>query len=113
MLTFKNFYTILAEDASTDQMIAQIQASLGQIDTQINQRTQPLLNQKQQLQRRLAPLMKKKQDDDAKMARQNPQQMNAARGQQQPGQQALTGTTTPGGIGAGTPGATATTTPTR
>jgi hypothetical protein len=107
MLTFKQFYYII-EDASTDQAIAQVQAALGQIDTQINQRTQPLLNQKQQLQRRLGPLLKKKQDDDKKMAVQNNQQQNIQ--QDQLRQQAAV----PGAAsGAGTPGGSATTNPIR
>ncbi len=110
MLSFKDFYYILDEDVATDQQITQIQTALAQVDNQINQRTQPLLQQKQQLQRRLGPLLKKKQDDDARAGKQQQpqQQMNAPQGQQP-----VTGTTTPGGIGAGTPGAAATTTPIR
>ena len=51
MLTLKTFLRILTEDASLDKLITDIQAQMGQIDTQINQRSQPLLVQKQALQK--------------------------------------------------------------
>ena len=51
MLTFKDFLSIINEDASVDKMVADIQTAIGNIDTQLNQRTQPLINQKIQLQK--------------------------------------------------------------
>ncbi|MGZ8924417.1 MAG: hypothetical protein ACXW2E_00905 [Nitrososphaeraceae archaeon] len=74
MLTFKKFLNIINEDASTDQMITNIQTSINQLDNQITQRTGPLLKQKEQLQKRLMLLMKKKQQSDVQNARQNNQQ---------------------------------------
>ena len=102
MLTFKKFLSIINEDASTDKMVADIQAQLGQIDTQIAQRTQPLLAQKQQLQRRLGPLLKKKQQDDALAAKKQEQQPQAVDQQNQ--MQARPATNTPGSGQAATPG---------
>ncbi len=103
MLTLKRFLSIITEDANLDKMVMDIQTAIGQIDTQINQRTQPLLTQKQQLQRRLVPLLRKKQDEDKRNQVQTQQdnQMNAGSNQ----------TTTPGSSGAATPGSTNSNTP--
>lgn len=98
MFTFKNFLGIINEDANLDKMIMDIQAAIGQLDTKINQQTQPLLNQKAQLQRRLGPLLKNKQMEDKKTNAQN-QQAN-----QQANQQSSNQTTTPGGTSNATPG---------
>lgn len=101
MLTFKKFLTIIEEDAAIDKQVVDIQAAIGQIDAQINQRTQQLLSQKQQLTRRLAPLLKRKQDEDNKAARDANQPQNQ---QVDPNQQMQAGITTPGSAGAATPG---------
>ncbi|PPD55752.1 MAG: hypothetical protein CTY12_00400 [Methylotenera sp.] len=102
MLTFKKFLTIIEEDAAIDKQVVDIQAAIGQIDAQINQHTQQLLSQKQQLTRRLAPLLKRKQDDDTKAARDANQPQNQQ--QVDPNQQMQSGITTPGSAGAATPG---------
>jgi len=109
MLTFKKFLSIIDEDVAIDKMVIDIQTAISQIDNQINQRTQPLLAQKQQLQRRLGPILKKKQQEDAKTAKEQPQQ---GTNQQNP-MLARTATTTPGSPGAATPGSMATSAPTR
>ena len=75
------------------------------IDNQINIRTQPLLLQKNQLQKRLGPLLKKKQVEDAnamKQQGQTPQQQG--NNPQQAPMRAGSTTTTPGSNGVATPG---------
>lgn len=103
MLTFKKFLSIIEEDAAIDKQVVDIQTAIGQIDAQINQRTQQLLSQKQQLTRRLAPLLKRKQADDTKAARDANQPQNQNQ-QVDPNQQMQAGITTPGSAGAATPG---------
>lgn len=101
MLTFKTFLSIIEEDAAIDKQVVDIQAAIGQIDAQINQRTQQLLAQKQQLTRRLAPLLKRKQADDIKAARDTNQPQNQ---HVDPNQQMQAGVKSPGSTGAATPG---------
>lgn len=104
MLTFKKFLSIINEDISTDKMITDIQTQLSQIDNQIAQRTQPLIAQKTQLQRRLGPLLKKKQQDDAIAAKKQEQQPQQQPVDQQNQMQAKQAVNTPGGSNVSTPG---------
>lgn len=105
MLTFKQFLSIIEEDAALDKMVVDIQAAINQVDAQITQRTQQLIMTKQQLQRRLVPLLKKKQQEDQKAANKGTNQDNQV--------QTGTNTTTPGSTGQSTPGSVATTSMTR
>lgn len=100
MLTFKDFLSIINEDASVDKMVADIQTAIGNIDTQLNQRTQPLINQKIQLQKRLSPLLKKKAIDDDVAAKKVPPGANPLA---QP-MQAAPQPATPGSSNNSTPG---------
>jgi DNA-binding helix-hairpin-helix protein with protein kinase domain len=104
MFTFKKFLSIIQEDANVDKMVMDIQTAISQLDTQINQRTQPLVAQKQNLQKRLVPLLKKKEQDDQRAGKEqqiNQQQQQQQQNMQQPGSNT---TTTPGSTGSATPG---------
>jgi K+-sensing histidine kinase KdpD len=100
--TLKKFLSIIEEDANVDKMVMDIQSALSQLDNQINQRTQPLLVQKQNLQKRLTPLLKKKEQDDLRMGKE--QQVNAQQQQQTMQPPGSNTTTTPGSAGTATPG---------
>lgn len=93
-LTFKQFLGTINEDF--EQEIQKLTSDIAMVDTQITQRTQPLMARKQQLQKMLAIKQKQAQaqapKDDMAAASAQPQQ---AQGSQ---------TTTPGGSGAQTPG---------
>lgn len=105
MLTFKRFLCIINEDATIDKMVMDIQTAINNIDNQINMRTQPLLLQKQQLQKRLGPLLKKKQAEDANAMKQQGQpQQSHPNDVQQNQMRASSTTTTPGSNGVATPG---------
>lgn len=92
-LTFKTFLRILDEDLGGD--ITKLQADISMLDTEISKRTQPLMLQKQRLQRLLAVKQKQQQ---AEVKKQGP-----TNDQQQPQQQSSQATT-PGSAGAATPG---------
>lgn len=115
MLTFKKFLCIINEDATVDKMVMDIQTAINNIDNQINIRTQPLLLQKNQLQKRLGPLLKKKQADDANAMKQQgqPEQQGNLNNTQQTSMKAGSTTTTPGSNGAATPGSIASANPIR
>lgn len=98
MLTFKVFLRIINENSDIEGAIAQIQQQMGMIDSQINQRTQSLIAQKNQLQKKLVPLLKRKEQEQKNMNNQ-PQNQD----QNQP-MQANNQTTTPGSAGNATPG---------
>lgn len=92
-LSFKQYLSIMNED--TQQDVNKLMSDISLIDTQINQRTQPLLQRKAQLQKMLAIKQKMAQGEAKKnggteMQAQNGQQSNQ--------------TTTPGSTGSATPG---------
>lgn len=91
-LTFKTFLRILDEDVNSD--ISKLQADISMLDTEITKRTQPLLLQKQRLQKLLAVKQRQQQAETKKQGTPNNDQQ-----QQQSNQ-----TTTPGSTGASTPG---------
>jgi hypothetical protein len=93
-LSFKQFLSIVQEDAQQD--VNKLMADISLIDTQINQRTAPLITRKAQLQKLLALKQKQAQAQQAQDAKtsQDPS------GEMQSG----TRTTTPGGTGSSTPG---------
>lgn len=93
-LTFKTFLRILDEDVNSD--ISKLQADISMLDTEITKRTQPLLLQKQRLQKLLAVKQRQQQAETKKQGTPNNDQ------QQQ--QQQSNQTTTPGSTGASTPG---------
>jgi hypothetical protein len=98
LLTFKDFLSIVAEDAQQD--IAKLMSDISMIDTQINQRTTPLLARKNALQKMLA-LKQRHAQAEAKQAGANgTSPMQAGQTGQPPAGQ----TTTPGGTGSATPG---------
>lgn len=101
MLTLKKFLSIINEGASIDKMVIDIQTAINNIDNQITQRTQPLITQKTQLQRRLSPLLKKKQQNDALAAKNSQQELNQQKQILKQGQQSVK---TPGSTDAATPG---------
>lgn len=90
-LTFKDFLRILDEDLSSDVM--KLQADLSMIDTLIQTRTNPLLQQKIRLQKMLA-IKQKQQQAEEKSSPTKPE------AQQQQQQQTGSQTTTPGSTGA-------------
>lgn len=94
-LTFKDFLSIVNEDAAADVM--KLQAEIGAVDAQLNQRTQPLMQRKQQLQKLLMIKQKQQQAEQAKAG-------NTATDPNAQQAQAGNATTTPGGTGSGTPG---------
>ncbi len=102
MFTFKKFLSIIQEDANVDKMVMDIQTAISQLDTQINQRTQPLVAQKQNLQKRLVPLLKQKEQADQREGK--AQQINQQQQQQTMQHPGSNTTTTPGSSGAATPG---------
>lgn len=102
-ITFKEYVELTTENEQLDKAVADLQAQIGQLDTTINQRTQSLINQKAQIQRRYAQLLKQKQAAD----RSEEQKQRQLKSQQptdnkpaQVGNQAVT----PGSAGANTPG---------
>ena len=99
-LSFLEFLGIVNEDAASD--VVQLQTKIGAIDAMINQRTQPLLQQKTQLQKMLA-IKQKQQQDEVKRAGNTATPQQPVNGAQQPAMTANR-TTTPGGSGSGTPG---------
>lgn len=101
-ITFKEYLHKLEED--TQQDIDALMADLSAVDSQIAQRTAPLMQRKNTLQKQLFMKQKQKEIEDKK----NPQPNNTIQ-QQGTQQQAGTATTTPGGTGQGTPGAQAST----
>lgn len=97
-LTFKDYLsTIVAEDAQQD--IAKLMSDISMIDTQINQRTGPLVARKTALQKMLA-LKQRQAQAEAKQAEKDPNAMQAGQTGQPPAGQ----TTTPGSTGSATPG---------
>lgn len=90
-LNFKTFLRILDEDLGGD--ITKLQADISMLDTEISKRTQPLMLQKQRLQKLLAVKQKQQQSELKKQGPEKDQQ------QQQSSQ-----ATTPGSAGAATPG---------
>lgn len=92
-LTFKTFLRILDEDVNSD--ISKLQADISMLDTEITKRTQPLMLQKQRLQKLLAVKQRQQQAETKKQGAPNNDQQQ----QQQSNQ-----TTTPGSTGASTPG---------
>lgn len=99
-LTFKQFLHVITEGTAED--VSKLQADISAVDTLIAQRTAPLTQRKNQLQKLL---MQKQQQLQAEQksnpnatAQQNPQNPPAQ-------QQNTTTTTTPGSVaGNGTPG---------
>lgn len=96
-LTFRQYLSILEEDTAQD--IEKLQADISTLDATINQRTAPLVQQKQRLTKLLMQKQKQKEQEDSRTAAkpgatQQPQQA-------QPVSKAYPGATT-----AGTPGAT-------
>jgi hypothetical protein len=75
-LSFKQFLSIVNEDASSD--IAKIQADIATIDAAINQKTSPLLMQRQRLQKMLVVKQKQKEAEDVRT-----QQQQAAKSKEQ------------------------------
>jgi hypothetical protein len=94
-LSFKQYLSIMTED--TQQDVNKLMSDISLIDTQVNQRTQPLLLRKAQLQKLLAIKQKMAQAEEKKNGG-----MQAPNGQQQG--QPSNQTTTPGGTGSATPG---------
>lgn len=98
-LTFKDYLTIVNEDTSAD--VVKLQADIGAIDAQINQRTQPLVQRKTQLQK-LLMIKQQQQQAEAAKAGQDPNAAQNPNSTQPPA--TANKTTTPGGTGTGTPG---------
>lgn len=69
-LSFKQYLSIVNEDASAD--VSKIQADIAAIDAAINQKTGPLLQQRQRLQKML--VVKQKQAEAENMRVQQQQQ---------------------------------------
>lgn len=92
-MTFLQFLK-MNEDAASN--VAQLQRQITDIDTQINQRTKPLVDQKMRKQAMLA--VAQKQLDDQLQQDQTQQSENPNQQTQQ------TTTTTPGSTGQSTPG---------
>lgn len=65
-LTFKAYLSILDEDLSSD--ITKLQGDISTIDTQITQRTNNLVQQKQRLQKMLAVKQQQKEVEDRRLA---------------------------------------------
>jgi hypothetical protein len=89
-ITFKEFLTLTLENDQINKMVSDTQAQLSQIDSTINQRTQSLLAQKTQLQRKFSQLLKQKQaadNADQQKNKQNQQQQNQQQKNQQQQQQ--------------------------
>lgn len=96
-LTFKQFLHVITEGTAED--ISKLQADISAVDTLIAQRTAPLTQRKNQLQKLL---MQKQQQQQAEQ-KGNPD-VTAQQNPQAP-QQNTTTTTTPGSVaGNGTPG---------
>lgn len=85
----------MTEDTTQD--VNKLMSDISLIDTQINQRTQPLLARKTQLQKMLAIKQKMQQAEQKKNG-----DMQAQNGQ--PQAQPSNQTTTPGGTSSATPG---------
>ena len=64
-LTFKTYLSILDEDLSSD--ITKLQGHISTIDTQITQRTNNLVQQKQRLQKMLAVKQQQKEVEDRRL----------------------------------------------
>lgn len=94
-LSFKSYLSMVVEDVQQD--IAKITSDIAMIDTQINQRTQPLLTRKAALQKMLALKQKQAQADATKDGAPQP-------GQTQNPMQASNQTKTPGAAQTQTPG---------
>lgn len=91
-LSFKQFLSIIDEDVQQD--VNKLMADISMLDTQIAQRTQPLVTRKLQLQKMLAIKQKQAQA----------QQKRDGNEEQTKEMSARTQTTTPGGSGTATPG---------
>lgn len=92
-LSFGQFLDYIEEDLGGD--ITKLQADISMLDTEISKRTQPLMLQKQRLQKMLA-IKQKQQQTELKRQGATPEAgENAQQGNQ---------TTTPGSTGAATPG---------
>jgi hypothetical protein len=87
-LSFKQFLSIVNEDASAD--VAKLQSDIATIDAAINQKTGPLLMQRQRLQKMLAIKQKQQETENARAQaqqkqqadKQSPMQAQAQQGQQ-------------------------------
>lgn len=86
MKTFSQYLATEIVTEDVNQEIARITAEIALVDNQINQRTQPLLQRKAQLQKLLATKQSQQQTNDGAAQRNKPQ------------------TITPGSTGAQTPG---------
>lgn len=91
-LTFKHFLHVL--DEGTDEDISKLQADISLIDTTINQRTLPLVQRKNQLQKLLMQKQKQRGAETKRPTTPDPNAPADSNAQQQ--QQ--TNTTTPGSL---------------
>lgn len=97
-LSFKQFLCKLDEDLQQD--IDKLMADISMVDTQISQRTQPLLARKNQMMKMLAIKQRQKQVEDKRNAQSG---SDASQTQGQPGAQSNQ-MVTPGSSGSSTPG---------
>jgi uncharacterized protein YecT (DUF1311 family) len=92
-LSFKQYLGVLSEDTAQD--IQKITNDISMLDAQLNQRTQPLIARKTQLQKMLAIKQQQKAVEDKRTNSQQPTSSTSPSSNQ---------TTTPGSSGAATPG---------